>query len=101
MASSNFPPKKLWLELDSSKIDFEDKQQINIILNYIPESYGLLEELYIDYFRNQSYIKPRNFESYLIFNNIPYTLKCGDSSHSNYNCNNILYNIKNLFKKFV
>ena len=45
MVSSSIPPKKLWLELDNSKLDFEDKQQINIILNYIPESYELLEEL--------------------------------------------------------
>ena len=44
MVSSNIPPKKLWLELDNSKIDFEDKQQINIILNYIPESYELLDD---------------------------------------------------------
>lgn len=97
MVSSNIPPKKLWLELDNSKIDFEDKQQINIILNYIPESYELLEQLYVYYFRNKSYIKPTNFRNYLIFNNLPYTLKDCESSSSNHICNKILYNIKRKF----
>ena len=96
MVSSNIPPKQLWLELDNSKINFEDKQQINIILNYIPESYELLEELYVYYFRNKSYIKPTNFKNYLIFNNLPYTLKDIDSSQTK--CN-ILYNIKGFLKR--
>ena len=99
MVSSNTPLKELWLELDNSKIDFEDKQQINIILNYIPESYGLLEELYIYYFRNKSYIKPTNFRNYLIFNNLPYTLEDIDSSPLHHNCNNIFYNITEFLKK--
>ena len=99
MVSSNIPPKKLWLELDNSKIDFEDKEQINIILNYIPESYELLEELYIYYFRNKPYIQPINFRSYLIFNNLPYTLNDIDSSSSNHKCNKILYNINDYLKR--
>ncbi len=99
MVSSNIPPKQLWLELDNSKIDFEDKEQINIILNYIPESYELLDKLYVYYLRIKPSIKPINFRSYLIINDLPYTLSDIDSSSSNHNRNNILYNIINFFKK--
>ena len=40
------PPRHLWLEIDYSKINFNDMNQIKLIYTYVPETYITLNNMY-------------------------------------------------------
>ena len=51
------PPEKLWLNIDYSKIDFKDIEQVNFIYTWVPETCDKLNEMYKVY-KNNKQAKP-------------------------------------------
>ena len=54
------PPEHLWLQIDFTKIDFNDMNHIKMIYTYIPETYTTLNTMYKIHNKNmKSYIDIR------------------------------------------
>jgi hypothetical protein len=54
------PPCHLWLQIDFTKIDFNDMNHIKMIYTYIPETYTTLNTMYKIHNKNmKSYIDIR------------------------------------------
>jgi hypothetical protein len=54
------PPENLWLQIDFTKIDFNDMNHIKMIYTYIPETYTTLNTMYKIHNKNmKSYIDIR------------------------------------------
>ena len=55
------PPRHLWLEIDYSKINFNDMNQIRLIYTYVPETYTTLNNMYKIHKKNRkSYLDIKN-----------------------------------------
>ena len=55
------PPSYLWLEIDYSKINFNDMNHIKYIYTYVPETYTTLNIMYKAHKKNlKSYLDIKN-----------------------------------------